>query len=155
MTDRKAKCHPERKHHARGKCNTCYQREYKRKYVKKNPDYRKKQTLKQRQYVRDNKERLLKVGKWHSRYSRYGITKEKYVEIYNIQGKCCAICGKKAKKRYSLAIDHCHVHGHVRGLLCRRCNTGLGQLRDDVRVMKRAIRYLLMELPSQLEWKDE
>ena len=40
------------------------------------------------------------------------------------------------------AVDHCHKNGKVRGLLCRSCNLGIGQLRDDIEVLSNAITYL-------------
>jgi hypothetical protein len=59
----------------------------------------------------------------------------------------CAICGKKnlmSKSGYKrvLCIDHDHRTGKFRGILCNGCNTSLGQFNDDVRILKRAIRYL-------------
>ena len=53
----------------------------------------------------------------------------------------CAICGDlPSTKRHSL--DHCHVSGRMRGVLCTRCNSGLGFFRDDPRILKQAIEYL-------------
>ena len=53
----------------------------------------------------------------------------------------CAICGDlPGTKRHSL--DHCHVSGRMRGVLCTRCNSGLGFFRDDPRILQLAIDYL-------------
>lgn len=63
------------------------------------------------------------------------------------QARCC-ICGRpeSAKKPNGqpkrLAIDHCHVSGAMRGLLCQRCNTGLGMFDDDIVRLFNAIKYL-------------
>lgn len=50
----------------------------------------------------------------------------------------CAICQKEEK----LCIDHCHSSGRVRGLLCHRCNSGLGYFRDNPDFLEKAILYL-------------
>lgn len=50
----------------------------------------------------------------------------------------CSICAEKTK----LHLDHCHSTGKVRGWLCVKCNTALGQLNDSISLMEGAIRYL-------------
>jgi hypothetical protein len=52
----------------------------------------------------------------------YGITLDQYSEMSDAQNKCCLICNKQRK----LAVDHDHITGKVRGLLCRQCNSRLG-----------------------------
>jgi hypothetical protein len=60
----------------------------------------------------------------------------------------CAICGKpetaqgKHSVVKSLAVDHDHETGEIRGLLCSRCNNGIGHFGDNVELMKKAIEYL-------------
>lgn len=62
----------------------------------------------------------------------------------------CAIChrpeiAKSTSKRggvKKLAVDHCHEEGHVRGLLCVRCNAGIGYFDDDVKRLQAAIDYI-------------
>jgi ribosomal protein S14 len=67
--------------------------------------------------------------------------------MFSRQGGLCAICGKpETTKRkgvtFQLAIDHCHDTGRVRGLICRRCNSGLGYFYDDPMLLQRALGYL-------------
>jgi len=81
-----------------------------------------------------------KVRKINHRY-RFGISKKQYQSLLNKQNNRCAICNRKSKRR-ALAVDHCHRHKLVRGLLCTACNVALGLLRDDLKSLKRAIRYL-------------
>lgn len=80
-------------------------------------------------------------------WAKRGITKDAYAAMVKDQGGRCAICRKEeAAKRNGkakrLAIDHCHKTGRVRGLLCESCNRGLGQTRDDPKILQAAIRYL-------------
>lgn len=77
----------------------------------------------------------------------YGITEEEYNEMRENQNYCCALCGvhenvwwEQRQKR--LFVDHDHKTNKVRGLLCGHCNTGLGNFKDRVDVLEKAIRYL-------------
>jgi hypothetical protein len=56
------------------------------------------------------------------------------------QGHACAIC--RTVTRVVLCIDHCHVTGRVRGLLCRSCNSALSFCADDPRLLRAALAYL-------------
>jgi hypothetical protein len=59
----------------------------------------------------------------------YGLTIEDYDRMLVQQGHACTICRRKSDDK--LHIDHCHATNTVRGLLCRKCNTGLGNFDDD------------------------
>lgn len=72
-----------------------------------------------------------------------GITPELYDELLSQQNNSCAICSRTvAKEGKSLAIDHCHDKMLVRGLLCNRCNRGLGFFQDDPILLAIALNYL-------------
>lgn len=60
--------------------------------------------------------------------SRYGITRDEYNAMLEVQDGRCAICGKEGggSRGNMLDVDHDHETGKVRGLLCRACNTALG-----------------------------
>ena len=76
--------------------------------------------------------------------SLYGITFEQYQHMHKEQQGKCKICGKEESvSNRSLAVDHCHNSGIIRGLLCLKCNTGLGKFRDDPILLQRAIEYLI------------
>ena len=62
---------------------------------------------------------------------KFGITLAEYDELLAIQGGGCAICGSECRSGRSLAVDHCHETGRVRGLLCNSCNRGLGLFADS------------------------
>ena len=76
-------------------------------------------------------------------YSRYGITQEDYDTLYNSQHGCCGICGvHQSKLKKTLHVDHCHDSLEIRGLLCQKCNAGIGMLGDTVESVSKALTYL-------------
>lgn len=74
--------------------------------------------------------------------SRYGISTEQYEHLLLLQNNVCAICGQNNKNGKRLAIDHDHVTGKVRGLLCNACNGFLGQFKEDTNILMKAISYI-------------
>lgn len=73
----------------------------------------------------------------------YGITAEEYAEIHAFQGGKCFICQRATGARKKLSVDHCHVTGYTRGLLCLPCNRNiLGHARDEIAFFERCIEYL-------------
>jgi hypothetical protein len=70
----------------------------------------------------------------------YGISAADYDALLAKQGGACAICRKRSKER--LCVDHCHLTGTVRGLLCSACNIALGYLKDDQASLVAALAYL-------------
>lgn len=94
-------------------------------------------------YQEDNRRYMLK--------SRYGLTDADYDGLVRSQSGMCPICqaapsersgGKRAKNSTGLYVDHDHVSGKVRGLLCHKCNVALGLLGDDPTRLERAAKYL-------------
>jgi hypothetical protein len=81
-----------------------------------------------------------KCKRWSSIKHNYGILPADYQAILEWQGGVCAICRRLPTEH--LCIDHCHATGRIRGLLCRKCNTGLGCYEDDTELMNMAIKYL-------------
>lgn len=73
----------------------------------------------------------------------YGIQPEAYDRLYEAQGGRCAICATATGRTKRLAVDHDHVTGEVRGLLCGPCNRMIGRLRDSAAALARAADYLL------------
>jgi hypothetical protein len=63
----------------------------------------------------------------------YGITVEDYETMLANQNGVCKICNRPCKSGKSLAVDHCHETGKVRGLLCAKCNTNLGRIEAYLR----------------------
>lgn len=78
----------------------------------------------------------------HHLWSRYRITLEDYDRLLAEQNFQCAICATPASAERHLCVDHCHVSGEVRGLLCPPCNRAIGKLLDSPEVVQRAADYL-------------
>ncbi len=118
-----------------------YNPEYHRKYYLKNKEKKKAQS-KAWKRANPEKARSYRKNERDLRFRRvFGITLEDYERILEEQGGLCVICkGKDNSKR--LAVDHCHTTGKVRGLLCSRCNQGLGLFDDDEKKLRLAIKYL-------------
>lgn len=82
--------------------------------------------------------------KLNQHLKKYGIDKQKYFEIMERQGGKCAICGSEIGDAVGnrLYVDHNHADGSVRGLLCCKCNFGIGQFQDDPALLRKAAEYL-------------
>lgn len=84
------------------------------------------------------------------REDRYGYTPEQFATLLAKQGGGCSICGTtqvtngrwRSSEASDLHVDHDHATGHVRGLLCNRCNMTLGLMDDDPNRLIRAAEYL-------------
>lgn len=73
------------------------------------------------------------------RFVRYGITPEMFQNMVNEQNNECLICRLDMVKPN---VDHNHETGKVRGLLCDKCNRALGIFKDDLEILKSAVKYL-------------
>lgn len=76
---------------------------------------------------------------------KYGITLAQFQELEEAQGGVCAICSRRDRRDIRLSVDHDHVTGQVRGLLCQTCNLGLGYFKDSPDFLVSAKNYLLRE----------
>lgn len=75
--------------------------------------------------------------------AKYGLTVAEFDAMLAAQGGGCAICSSAVNPdTNSLAVDHCHSTGKVRGILCGLCNKAIGLLRDDPLLLERAVIYL-------------
>ena len=90
----------------------------------------------------------------HNFTHNYGITEKVFDETLALQKGLCAICGTRLDIARSLRdrgphVDHDHATGRMRGILCGKCNTGIGMFNDDVSLIRRAGRYLRKSQSSQ------
>lgn len=122
-------------------------KKYRDATVEKREIYQKeyRETHKKERAERDakNREKLAAYEKSYRMLRVYNLTVGEWQEMFNKQKGCCAICGKhQSELGVTLAIDHSHETGKVRGLLCGNCNNGLGRFEDNVMVLQNAIEYL-------------
>jgi DNA-directed RNA polymerase subunit RPC12/RpoP len=78
-------------------------------------------------------------------YKKYDMTETEYLDMFKIQDGKCAICGNEIENE-RLAVDHNHETGRIRGLLCAKCNSGLGMFNDNIGLLQNAIKYLQKSL---------
>lgn len=74
----------------------------------------------------------------------YSLTIDEYDEMYQLQQGKCAICRERRPQygQYRMHVDHGHVGGQIRGLLCTNCNSALGKFKDNTIILNTAIQYL-------------
>lgn len=154
-------------------CKPCY-KSYKKAYWQKN-----KSTLSAKKKIYNAlnsernkqlcKERYLKCDKaahrdraWARKLkTQFGLTVEDYNAMFEAQQGLCRICRQPESQIQKgrvirLAVDHCHETDVVRGLLCRACNTGLGQFRHSPKLLEAAMGYLsTKDADSQLRLKTD
>jgi hypothetical protein len=74
---------------------------------------------------------------------RFGIDMADYDALLEKQGGVCAVCKQEDPvKGRALAVDHNHKTGKVRGLLCSKCNKGIGLFKESPELIEKAIKYL-------------
>lgn len=122
----------------------------KKKWADANPE---KVAAKREAWRKNNLARFNEAGKaWKKanpdamkkyRLRKYGLTVEMYEAMLAEQGGRCAICdATSAGRSGAWCIDHCHETNEVRGLLCVKCNAGLGSFSDNPGHLLAAERYL-------------
>lgn len=77
----------------------------------------------------------------YARERRYGLQHDEVDAVIRAQGGC-GICRRAEPGRRGWVVDHDHATGRVRGVLCTRCNTGLGGLGDSIEGLTAALDYL-------------
>jgi len=107
---------------------------------------------------RKNQEKYRKTEKYKLSYlkghlkRKYGLSLEEYNELLSSQNYQCKICFSSGNDRkwkdgreqfVAFHVDHDHITGKVRGLLCNKCNVGLAMFKENITTMTNAISYLL------------
>ena len=104
-----------------------------RNYQKKN---REKLSMQARLRYRKNPQKELD----RIRYKKYGINGDEFRTILKKQGAKCPICGKDITK--NLSVDHDHITGEIRGLICNQCNLAIGNSEDSPSRLREMASYL-------------
>jgi len=92
-------------------------------------------------YRRNSQKMRIKARKSQLRLY-FNLSVEDYENMYRAQNGACAVCRGQSTDGRRLAVDHCHSTGKVRGLLCYRCNIGIGYLKDSPERLRDAAAYL-------------
>lgn len=112
-------------------CKAC-RRLLGKQWFSKQPEYLKKY---RRQWRRKNRERERAAT-----YRRvFNLSTAAFESLRQAQRGLCAICLLPMKNP---CVDHCHISGRVRGLLCMKCNSAIGLLDDNLDIVINAVRYL-------------
>jgi len=145
-------CGRESRYASGGPCGRCYQREWREKKAEAIRERKRSYYLKNRRRVLDqNKATILRTkpagyytnASWVRRLKAIGLTPVDYQAMLDAQGGACAICRSKSNGKFKVfAVDHCHETNVVRGLLCSKCNRGIGLLRDSPEMLIAAAAYL-------------
>lgn len=72
----------------------------------------------------------------------YGISFDQKLTMFDKQNGVCEICKVQFKNVTAAHVDHCHTTGKIRGLLCTKCNPGIGFFEDCLDKLKSAQEYL-------------
>lgn len=123
---KQASCHPSRVVYATGLCRSCYL---------KQPKQRAEQLRRNRESYARNKQ--IKQTAYYA--TRYGLTLDQLNEFKQAHNNSCDICGQSIARMH---IDHDHVTGRIRGLLCGPCNQALGIFGDSIDGLMKAVKYL-------------
>jgi hypothetical protein len=115
----------------REKWNT-YQREFRRR---RDPE-------KTKEYIAKYKLKYPDGYRHAQRKFKYGLTPEDYTQLLVSQQHRCKICNSILEPGRKTCVDHDHITGKVRGILCNSCNLVLGHARDRSEVLEAAIIYL-------------
>ena len=123
-------------------------REKRRQYVLANPEKIREQSRMQLEKPGSKEKRhAYRIARQEVTYGyhisrKYKLSVDDYKNMVSMQRGKCAICGgdNDGKK---LHVDHDHVTGIVRELLCNKCNHGLGNFVDDIELLKKAELYLI------------
>jgi hypothetical protein len=132
-------CKAEQHRQWRGR-NSEHIQEWHRKY-NQSPERQEAHRDRQRRRYHEKQE---KETRYQRRLRRlYNLTQAEYDAKLAEQNGVCAVCGQECKSGRTLAVDHCHVTGEVRGLLCMNCNRAIGWLKDDPKLIQAALEYIV------------
>lgn len=87
-------------------------------------------------------------GKHRAQYKRYGLFPGEKERLLELQGGVCKMCSTDFPGKGGWHTDHCHSSGKVRGILCHNCNRGIGYLKDDPKLVAKAVEYLETSLAA-------
>ncbi len=136
---------PERKGKDAFYCSGCKKTLPKQFFGKKSKDKRGKKSY---LYPDGSPKYVSRCFKCSSLAAKYGITGYQHEIMRVKQGGKCLICEKtetiyKRGQILALSVDHCHKTNKIRGLLCRKCNMGLGLFNESPTLLRKVANYII------------
>lgn len=159
MTERKRKistCHPNATHYGKGLCKQCYTVKWNKINASRRHDWyitnRERQLAKGRARYKENKSAILqKTRQWQlanpdkiknrQLIRRYGISLEDYNQLLIKQNNKCKLC--KEGPIHKPVVDHNHLTGAVRGIVCQGCNIIIGFFEVRPKAFAKVSEYIL------------
>lgn len=160
MTKKICKIHGEYEMNKERRCLDC-KRDLSKEWNRKNREHcrekNKKYSIENKERIsqrkstiyKDNPEKAKICARKTALKIKYNLTIEEYEMMLLSQSGVCKICLKSETQRSnkngkidSLRVDHCHRTDKIRGLLCSKCNFGIGHFNDDIKLLEKAIKYL-------------
>lgn len=127
------------------RCKDCCRKQQNSNYAKNPEKYR----LKAKLWRDSNKDKHRSALRRCELKRKYKITPEIYARLLSDQNGVCAICSKAQDSFQKVfAVDHSHSTGRIRGLLCSRCNTSLGLIRENHSVALKMAEYIIKHTGS-------
>lgn len=132
----------------KSKCKTCASLSDKARYKNMSPDQRAAEKL--RGFSRRARDKIIPeaitkrslASRKHLLKSSYGLTLETWSQMLAEQGGVCAICKSSPPPKRNFVVDHNHITGKLRGLLCVKCNCALGLLKESPIIAASLIQYI-------------
>ena len=153
-TFKRSTCHPDIRHYARGLCEYCYKHQHYKGSLELFPVTKEIEIATCHPDRRHHANKLCKpcyysqgealLNRRENTWRNNGIknfTIKDYEKLFNEQKGVCAICSDSPGAK-ALAVDHDHVTGKIRGLLCHSCNLNLMKKKHTVEILAKAIAYL-------------
>jgi len=130
--------------HCSSKCsNKNWQKNNKERYKTSKKEAQNKRKLDNpEKYYAERRKNARKNQKWSYIKRQYNLTKDQYFLMLDLQNSRCKICNNIFENSAKTHIDHDHNTGKVRGILCQKCNHGLGMFNDNIQLFYNAIQYL-------------
>ena len=121
------------------RCKSCRKKEQELYYA----NNRERVKMAVRRYKKSHFDLYSRCARRYHLKKKFGITESQFESLLAGQNGKCKICGRSDSGRLgSFSVDHDHITGEIRGLLCYRCNVGLGHFGDSPVILRKAAAYL-------------
>lgn len=100
-------------------------------------------------FRRDNAKDPNYLNRIYQKKAKYGLDEKTYLAMFDVQKNKCKICKNNFTEDNKACVDHSHLNGKIRGLLCGNCNKALGLFKDNIENIKSALLYLQESNPNE------